>query len=325
MLTRETILDLASAKMTEQKAAEHLAALSIDSLTADIIKEFVSAIRQLSDDKPFSLARSTEPLVDCCGTGGSGKPHFNTSTTVAFILAAAGVNVAKFGGRSATGVSGSFDFLDGLGVARVSEPKALEDIFEQTNLVFLFAPDFYPSFAKLAPIRKKLGVKTIFNVIGPLLNPANPDVRMLGTQPGDIQRSMAQCLCEDANLINSMVISAASGLDEIDPNTDNLCLNIANGQIQEQTINFEDSNDSPAELLSTAQNVDVFLKLIETYENVPNYFQRLVTINAGAALKLTGQVNTLEDGRRLAISLLQSDTVREKFLQVRTAYANYSG
>jgi len=323
MLSREAILALASAKMTDEKLAEHLSALSIDLLTAGVIKEFVTAMRELSE-LHISLPKGPEPLLDCCGTGGSGMPHFNTSTAISFVLAAAGVNVAKFGGRSATGTSGSFDFLDGLGIARVSSAKALEDIFAQTNLVFLFAPDFYPSFAKLAPIRKKLGVKTIFNVIGPLLNPAIPNMRLLGAQPRQIQHAIAQYLCEEPTFNKGIVISAVSGLDELDPNTDNLCLHVNNKQIQEQTLHFDDMQDSPLHLLSPSQNVDVFLQLVESFDQVPSYFQRLVTLNAGAALALTQQANTLDEGQILAISLLRTGAVLDKLQQVRAVYAKHS-
>jgi anthranilate phosphoribosyltransferase len=324
MLTREAIIDLASAKMTDQKAAEHLAALSIDNLTVDIVKDFVSAIRGLTEGSILSSVVSSERLMDCCGTGGSGIPHFNTSTASAFVLASGGVNVAKFGGRSATGLSGSFDFLEALGIATVSDPKALEDIFAKTNIVFLFAPAFYPTFAKLAPVRKKLGVKTIFNIIGPLLNPANPKLRMLGTQRNHVQRLLAQYLSEQPRPQKSCVVSAASGLDELDPNTDNLCLGVANGEIKEEILHHDDMGDSPSSPLTTEQNVEIFFKLIDAFDEAPSYFKRLLALNAGAALQLSGRAASIEEGQILAIELLRSGKVKSKFIQVKNTYAKYS-
>jgi anthranilate phosphoribosyltransferase len=321
MLTREAIIDLASARMTDEKAAEYLTALSLDTLTVDLINDFVTAISGLSE---ASVLSSVDGLMDCCGTGGSGMPHFNTSTTTAFVLASGGVNVAKFGNRSSTGSSGSFDFLDALGIPTVSNPALIDEIFAKTRLVFLFAPHFYPSFAKLAPVRKKLGVKTIFNIIGPLLNPANPRTRILGTPPTRVQRLMAQYLSEHPTGKKSRVVSAASGLDELDPNAENLCLSVDGGTIEEEIISHNDMGDSPSGTLTTNQNVEIFFQLIDGFDKAPEYFQRLLALNAGAAFQLSGKTQTLEEGQALAASLLRSGSVKDKFQQVKSEYAKHS-
>jgi len=318
MLTRETIIDLASAKMTDEKAAEHLNALSLETLTVDVLKDFVDVISGLSE---ASILPSADRLMDCCGTGGSRLPHFNTSTTTAFILASGGVNIAKFGNKSSTGSSGSFDLLEALGIPTVSNPALIEEIFAETNLVFLFAPHFYPSFAKLAPVRKRLGVKTIFNIIGPLLNPANPCTRLLGTPPAEVQALMAEYLCEHPGAKTSFVVSASSGLDELDPNADNLCLYVENGKIQEEWMSFADRGDSPPVPLSINQNVELFFKLLDRFDEAPDYFKRLVTLNAGVAFYLSGTTKTRDAGQELAANLLRSGEVKNKFQQVRKEYA----
>src|SRR5262249_50858772 len=118
--------------------------------------------------------------IDCCGTGGSGSGKFNTSTAVAFVLAAAGLKVIKFGNRSASGSSGSVDFLMKCGFPTSIKSDAVETIFERTNVLFLNARDVYPAVGSLAEIRKKIGKPSILNYIGPLLNPARPSFRILG-------------------------------------------------------------------------------------------------------------------------------------------------
>jgi anthranilate phosphoribosyltransferase len=324
MLTKETIIDLATAKLTDEKTAEHLAALSLDCLTVDTINDFVSAVKDLSE-RSIHLSRSaSECLMDCCGTGGSGLPHFNTSTATAFVLAAGGVKVAKFGGRRATGQSGSFDFLDALEIRTASHPDLVEEVFSQTSLVFLYAPDFYPTFAKLAPIRQKLGVKTIFNVIGPLLNPASPDRRFIGTQGAPVQSLVAQFLNSQPSAKHSCVVSASSGLDELDPNQKNLCLNVTDGIIRDEIIVGNDMGDTPVNGLTTAENVTIFFKLVESFDDAPGYFKRLLLLNAGKAFEVSGLTKTVDEGQTLALDLLRSGRVADKYHQVKNIYAKHS-
>jgi anthranilate phosphoribosyltransferase len=321
MLTKEMIFDLTSAKLPEHVAAEHLRALTVDHLTVDIVREFVNVVKE-SIHTPILEHSRPSIIMDCCGTGGSGVSPFNTSTAVAFVLAAQGINIAKFGNRAITSLSGSFDFLDALGIPIVNDTDALEEIFSKTHLVFLYAPNFYPSFSKLAPLRKALGTKTIFNFIGPLLNPANPNIRLLGTPHARMQRLLAEYLTHDDQI--SCVVRADSGLDEIDPNAFNLLLYGKYGKIEERSLNNADAGDSPSSALTASENANMFLTLCENFDNAPSYFQRLVVLNSAIGLELAGAAPSIETGKNMTCDLLRSGQVKEKLEQVRDAYAKHS-
>jgi anthranilate phosphoribosyltransferase len=318
MLTKETIIDLATANLPEHVIAEHLQALAVEQLTVQMLNDFVDAISSSAVQQIFLDARALN-LVDCCGTGGSGLHHFNTSTTVAFILAAGGVNVAKFGNRGATSPSGSFDFLEALGIRALVDAKTHEDVFAQTNLCFLFAPQFYPGLAKLAPIRRALGVQTIFNFVGPLLNPARPQVRLLGTGNWHMHSLLGQFFVE--HRFKGCVVRADSGLDELDPSSTNSLLYADQGVLSEQTLEFRDQNEAPRSALTAHENVELFTLLIDDFDHAPGYFQRLVTLNSALGFSLSGAARDMTEGERLSVDLLRSGAVKEKFQQVVKAYA----
>ena len=163
-------------------------------------------------------------IIDCCGTGGSGKEHFNTSTAIAFVLAAGGLKTAKFGNKAATGKSGSFDFLQALGLPLITKPQHSYEIMAETNLCFLFAPVYYPHLAHLTKVRSKLGKATAFNFVGPLLNPVNPGIKYIGTFCPDIQRAMADYYLLYSKETKAFIVRAFSGLDELDPVSQIACL-----------------------------------------------------------------------------------------------------
>ncbi|MBX9690829.1 MAG: hypothetical protein K2Z81_00485, partial [Cyanobacteria bacterium] len=164
------------------------------------------------------LKNMGEGAIDCCGTGGSGINKFNVSTTVAFVLAADGLPVIKFANRSASGKSGSVDFLEALGVATSVPASTYERILAKTNLLFLNAQDVYPQMRSLAPLRRKIGKPTIFNYIGPLLNPTKPSFRLLGVSNLNMLEVMARYLSAyEPRLKRALLVHSQSGLDELDP------------------------------------------------------------------------------------------------------------
>ena len=211
--------------LPETSKADKLAILAElaepEALHEETLEKLIGAVRASMPEESAHFRQSINfvvgaKLIDCCGTGGSGLSHFNTSTTVAFILAAAGLHVAKFGNRAASSQSGSFDLLHALGVGEPLSMPALADLLQEVNLAFLFAPQFYPQLAPLAPLRKELGRKTIFNYIGPLLNPTDPPYRLLGVPNSQAQALVAAHLASRAGTRQAFVVSADSGLDEID-------------------------------------------------------------------------------------------------------------
>jgi anthranilate phosphoribosyltransferase len=333
MLSSRTIDDIVNARLPEPEIAEHLVRLSSDGITGEIIGGFVDCLRNTVPPRLNKLFSSdaagtagNRQLFDCCGTGGSGKPHFNTSTTVAFVLAAGGVPVAKFGNRAASSASGSFDFLEAIGIGR-APVEAIPELIDRCGLAFLFAPDFYPALKALAPVRQKIGAPTIFNLIGPLLNPADPGHRLIGVSDLRAHEAVGRHLENEASCRHAMVVRSASGLDEIafDEHTDIIEVNgttVKQFKLQPSEITDTTSSANTPGVGSVATNRDLFFHLIDGGE--PDNVFDLVCLNAGAGFYVAGKANTLKEGFSLAIDLIESGAVKNKYDQIRTAYERHS-
>ena len=308
MLALSEITNLLNGKLTEQAARDCLLDLSTQTLSADLITEIITSIRQTSDPSLLNIFTGPE-IIDCCGTGGSGIVHYNTSTSVAFILATAGLRVAKFGNRAASGSSGSFDFLEYLGIPASLPLDSLKHIFEKTNLVFLFAPQFYPALSRIAPIRKSFGKPTVFNIIGPLLNPCQPTFRVLGTASESAQQSIAEYLSLDKKNKKSLVVRADSGLDELDPSTENNLLLVDRSTVSKSSLRSSEKVEADNISLIKQDRARIFQEMIAGRSLPTNYFQALVTLNAGAGFFITGKTASIIEGQKLANDLLASGEV----------------
>ena len=329
MLATSQIKDLFAGKLSQPVATEYLLELSNRDPSPALINDLVNILREISDYSIIApllqLLDEIGDFIDCCGTGGSGKAHYNTSTSVAFVLAAGGLKVTKFGNRSASGASGSFDFLELLGIPIIIQPAQLVEMLEKTNLIFLFAPQFYPTLAKLAPLRKAIPGRTIFNLIGPLLNPVSPPLRILGAATKQSQQAIADYLCSYTDNKKSFVVRADSGIDELDPYSDNSIFTVNNSCITKSTLSADAVQKNINEFSLTAEeNVCHFKQIISDFSAAPLYSRSLITLNAGAAFLLSGKVKNIEDGRNLAAGLLQSGQVLAKYEQCRSLYAQYA-
>jgi anthranilate phosphoribosyltransferase len=187
-----------------------LAALRAKGMVADELAAMASVLRGAC---PLPCARPDQAMVDTCGTGGDGADTFNISTAVAFTAAACGVNVAKHGNRSASGKVGSADVLEGLGLNLKAPLASVVDAISTTGVTFLFAPAWHPALVNLAPLRRSLGVRTVFNLLGPLVNPLQPQAQVLGVARADLLDPMAGAL-DQLRLDRAVVVHGAGGLDE---------------------------------------------------------------------------------------------------------------
>ncbi len=332
MLAISKLTDLLSGKLNDQAAYEYLLEMSKDKPSAIALNELINSVLQVNhstlSDSIKLFANQTD-IIDCCGTGGSGIPHYNTSTSVSFVLAAGGLKVAKFGNRAASGSSGSFDFLEHLGFPIVSSSKNLLEILQRTSLCFLFAPQFYPTLAKLAPIRKSLGKPTLFNLIGPLLNPFYPSFRILGTPTSDAQKAIAEYLLSYKVCKKALIVCADSGLDELNPASGNEILTIDKLSISRShlSIIFDNKNskeNSVTQLITPQENGRLFIEMVNGSLSPSNYFRTSVTLNAGAGFFVANKSPSIEEGQKLASELLSSGAVLAKFEQCRSIYAKYA-
>ena len=174
-------------------------------------------------------------MVDTCGTGGDGAETFNISTAVAFVSAALGVKVAKHGNRSASGKIGSADVLEGLGISLNIPLEKVVSAIKDTNLTFLFAPAWHPSLVNLAPLRKSLGIRTLFNLLGPLVNPLGPQAQVLGVANSELLEPMSEAL-KLLGLKRAVIVHGAGGLDEASLQGDNYFRFLENGSLRTEVL-----------------------------------------------------------------------------------------
>ncbi|MDZ7639774.1 MAG: anthranilate phosphoribosyltransferase [Bryobacterales bacterium] len=238
---------VAAEKLTKQEAFAAMEAILSGETSAPLIAAFLVALRTRGEDAgelagfaaamrqhaiPVPLALSSRPLLDTCGTGGDGAETFNISTVAAFVAAGAGVRVAKHGNRSLTSRCGSADVLERLGVPLLHSPDAVARAIEEVGIGFLFAPAFHPAVRHVMPVRKELRMRTVFNLLGPLVNPAKASCQLVGA-PGPAEARMMAAALADLGLGRSYVVHGSDGLDEITTTGPTLVLEVENGQVRE--------------------------------------------------------------------------------------------
>lgn len=271
-----------------------------DKIAAEHVKIFAEFMLDMMNVKlkmPGSL--------DICGTGGSGLERINTSTIAAFILAELGVSVAKHGNKAASGRCGSFDLLEALEVQIDKSPEALEKMYERKGLAFIFARSFHPAFKYFAEARKSFGKPTIFNLIGPLLNPADPKIQIIGTS----FRNQMRMIAEAARLLgkkNVLVVRGSDGLDEVTLTGETDVVDLKNGKIKEYKIRPEDFGLKSVNFEKISGGDSGFNKKIalEILDGTRDDSRAdLVYVNCALALKMVEKVDTFKEGYLLAKSV----------------------
>jgi anthranilate phosphoribosyltransferase len=304
-------------RLSQDEMRARLLSLTPEEIEPALFKRLLAGMR----DQAIPLPELKTPVLDCCGTGGSGLPRFNVSTTCAFILAAGGVPVVKFGNRAASSRSGSFDLLEALGIPDHWSLDALPEILNEAGLVFLYAPQVYPQFKDFSILRKSLGTRTVFNFMGPLLNPVNPAYRVLGVSHARMQGLMADVLCEDPHTQRAWVLRADSGLDELSPGETNKILEVENFSIQERRYRPNPPlNPVDAALQHTTDENRAIFQAIVSGDDARSVYYRITCLNAGAGFSVAGQTTTLEEGVTLAEDLLAGKKVAEQMERVRRIY-----
>lgn len=319
--------DILHCRLPDKTIVDYLASLSLQTLTAKDLHQWVTAIQKIA----VTLPSIDIPVLDCCGTGGSGSPHYNTSTTVAFVLAAGGVPVVKFGNRAIQSNSGSFDLLAQLGMGKPLNVEYLPAALEKCNLAFLYAPQCYPALTPFNRLRRTLKVPTLFNFIGPLLNPINPTYRLMGISSGYMQTVIGEYLVnynppKRGWLVHSPTeTDTDQGIDEIVPNALTHCLEIHKNQVKKRTIPPTMGGTSLQAMPishSPKENVAIFNELI-TGNDQGSYYHRLVCLNAGAAFLVSDHIDSLDQGAELASELLAKGKVFETVNRCRRLYETH--
>jgi len=317
-LAEAVFLDLMDGKATEAQKGAILLGIATRGETAEEIAGAVAALRQ----RMRRVATRRSPLLDTCGPGGLGRDLFNLSTATAIVAAGAGASVAKHGNRSISSRVGSADVLSACGVAIDLDPKSAGETLDEIGLVFLFAPAFHPAMKELGTVRRELGVRTIFNALGPLANPAGATRQIIGVGRPELVRLLAEALAS-LGAERAVVFHSENGLDELVPGVPAFGIEVRDGWTRPwryDPATLPQRKVETAELAGEdAQGNAAMLKRLLDGENGAR--REAVLLNAAAALTVEGRARDIPDGYERAASAIDSGAAREKLerLQGRPA------
>lgn len=277
------------------------------SAAAFVMREFASRV-------PVT---KREHLVDTCGTGGDAAHTFNISTASALVAAAAGAQVAKHGGRSVSSTCGSADVLEALGVNLNLTPEQVGHSIDQIGIGFMFAPNFHGAMKYAAPVRRELGVRTLFNVLGPLTNPAGADNQVMGVFHPDLVGIQARVL-QRLGSRHVLVVNGSDGLDEITISGPSSIAELKDGEVHEYTVTPEQFGLHSASLESIRVTTidEAKAMLLGVLNNLPGAAHDIVLLNAGAAIYVAGLTGTLADGVKKAEEVIASGAAKHKLAQL---------
>ncbi len=310
--------------------AELLLALRAKGESVDEITGFATAMRRHAT-KIFPAGHKIldEPLIDTCGTGGDARGTFNISTVVAFVVAGAGVRVAKHGNRSTGGRSGSADVLEAVGVRIDLPPAKIAQAIEEIGIGFLFAPAMHAATRHATAARQQLKVRTVFNLLGPLTNPANATAQIVGVYDRALTEVVAKAL-GGLGVRRAVVVHGADGLDEISLSGETFVSELRNGKVRNFTVTPEDFGvaRAPLEALRGGDakfNAEIMHKVLgrSLLYREHNAARDIVLINAAAALVTAGRAADFLDGVRVARESIDSGAAREK-LEALVAFGSAS-
>lgn len=299
-----------SGEVSAAQIAGILVGLRVKKETVGEISAAAFVMREFSTKVPVA---NREHLVDTCGTGGDGISTFNVSTTSAFVAAAAGARVAKHGGRSVSSTCGSADVLESLGVNINLTPEQVALCVDSIGIGFMFAPNFHGAMKYAAPVRRELGVRTMFNVLGPLTNPAGAENQVLGVFHTDLVGIMARVL-QRLGSRHVLVVHGADGMDEISINSDTYIAELKDGEISEYTVSPEQFGMKRAsnDLLRVANVGEACAMLRSVLGNLPGAPRDIVQLNAGAAIYASGLCASLTEGIARAAEIIADGEARAK-------------
>lgn len=301
-------------ELTPVQVAGILVGLRVKKETVGEIAAAAQVMREFATKVPVA---SRNHLVDTCGTGGDAAHTFNISTAAAFVAAAAGARVAKHGGRSVSSTCGSADVLEALGVNLNLTPEQVGQSIDEIGIGFMFAPNFHGAMKHAAPVRRELGVRTLFNVLGPLTNPAGAGSQVMGVFHSDLVGIQARVL-QRLGSRHVMVVHGSDGMDEITLSGETLVGELKHGEISEFTLHprefgFEPCASDALKVWDVSQARDMLLGVLD---NLPGPARDIVLLNAGAAIYVAGCAQTLAEGIEQARAAVASGAAREKLRQL---------
>lgn len=308
--TAEAVMnEIMSGEATPVQMSAYLTALSIKGETIDEITASAAGMRAHC----IKLLHNMD-VLEIVGTGGDGSNSFNISTTSSLVIAAAGVPVAKHGNRAASSKSGAADVLEALGVNISIPPEKSAQLLKDISICFLFAQNYHVAMKYVAPIRKELGIRTVFNILGPLSNPAGANMELMGVYDESLVEPLAQVMAK-LGVSRGMVVYGKDSLDEISMCAPTAVCEIKDGWFQSyeltpEQFGYERCDKSQLTGGSPQENAEITKAILEGREKGAK--RQAVCLNAGAALYITGKAETIEQGVRMAESLIDDGSALRK-------------
>ncbi|MBM7661253.1 anthranilate phosphoribosyltransferase [Bacillus mesophilus] len=304
----EAMNEIMSGEATSSQIASLLSILRFRGETTDELTGFAQAMRKHMNTLKLD---NKEEVIDTCGTGGDGVSSFNISTASAIIASSLGIKVAKHGNRAVSSKSGSADVLEQLGISIQSTPEEANQALKETNMTFLFAPNYHAAMKHAVAPRKEIGFRTVFNLLGPLSNPAQSKRQVIGVYDTKLALKMAETL-KTLGSTHVLFVTGRDGLDEISITTDTDVVELKDGQITSYTIHPSDFQLPVGNLDDIrADSVEESAKLIlNVFNNLANESARnTLILNAGAAIYVSGKAASLKEGVDLAREAIDTKKV----------------
>jgi len=309
------MLEIMEGEMSPVLMAAFLVALRMKGETVEEITGFAEAMRE----KMTAVRPKARPLVDTCGTGGDRIKTFNISTAAAFVAAGAGAAIAKHGNRAVSGVCGSADVLEALGIRLEQTPQQIADCIDEVGIGFMFAPSLHPAMKHAMPVRREMGIRTVFNLLGPLANPAGAQAQVLGVYSPALTECHAQVL-RNLGSEKALVVHGLEGLDEISTTGPTQVSELADGEVRTRRISPEDFGLRKAnieDLRSGANPQENAAMVVEVLEGKPGPRRDIVLLNAAAALIAAGKAAGFPRGLEIAAEAIDSGRARAKLEELR--------
>lgn len=303
-----------SGEVSPTMIAAILVGLRVKKETIGEISAAAFVMREFASKVPVT---KREHLVDTCGTGGDAAHTFNISTASALVAAAAGARVAKHGGRSVSSTCGSADVLEALGVNLNLSPEKVGHSIDQIGIGFMFAPNFHGAMKHAVPVRRELGVRTMFNVLGPLTNPAGAENQVMGVFHPDLVGIQARVL-QRLGSHHVLVVNGNDGLDEITISGTTYIAELKNGIVNEYSITPEEFGlqSVPLDAIRVANTAEAKAMLLGVLDNQSGAARDIVLLNAGAAIYVAGLADTLATGVKTATEIIASGAAKNKLTQL---------
>ncbi len=302
---------------TDAQIAAFLIALHLKGETAEELAGFARAMREAAVPVPF-VPGPSETLLDTCGTGGDGQNTFNISTTVAFVVAGCGVKVAKHGNRGVSSSSGSADVLEHLGVAIAVSADWAARALREVGICFLFAPAFHPGLKQAQAVRRELKMRTVFNLLGPLSNPAPTRAQVVGTPSLESARRIAAALAA-LGLGRGYVVHGEDGLDEVTSTARTAVFAVRDGRVEQTSVAPEDFGIARVEIEELrgggpAENASITERVLAGGRGPQ---RDIVLANAAMALMAAGKAQSIREGVQLAGASIDSGSAAEKLKHLK--------